>query len=83
MPEQSPSQLINDWQTATKNKNAKTLSKVSTGFTRRLLTTAAAGLPTRQCLPNKIQQRPGQHPFQTRQCKEITTSHESVRRHGS
>ena len=42
MPEQSPSQLINDWQTATKNKNAKTLSKVSTGFTRRLLTTAAA-----------------------------------------
>ena len=48
MPEPSPSQLINDWQTATKNKNAKTLSKVSTGFTRRLLTTAAAviGLAT-------------------------------------
>ena len=42
MPEQSPSQLINDWQTAAKNKDAKTLSKVSTGFTRRLLTTAAA-----------------------------------------
>jgi hypothetical protein len=42
MPEQSSAQLINDWQTAAKNKDAKTLSKVSTGFTRRLLTTAAA-----------------------------------------
>jgi hypothetical protein len=42
MPSQSPSQLINDWQTAAKNKDAKTLSKVSTGLTRRLLTTASA-----------------------------------------
>jgi hypothetical protein len=42
MPEQSPSQLINSWRTAAKNKDVKTLSKASIGFTRRLLTTAAA-----------------------------------------
>ena len=42
MPEQSPSQLINDWQTAARKKDAKMLSKVSIGFTRHLLTTAAA-----------------------------------------
>ena len=42
MPEQSTSQLMNDWQTTAKNKDAKTLSKASTGFMRRLLTTAAA-----------------------------------------
>ena len=83
MPEQPSPQLINDCQTSARPKDANILSKVSADFTHRLLTTAAAGLPTRQCLPNKIQQRPGQHPFQTRQCKEITTSHESVRRHGS
>ena len=30
MPEQSPSQLINDWQTAAKDKDAKTLQNFYT-----------------------------------------------------
>jgi hypothetical protein len=42
MPEQPPSQLINDCQTSARPKDAKLLPKVSADFTRRLLTTAAA-----------------------------------------
>jgi hypothetical protein len=42
MREQSTSQIINDWQKAAKNKDAKTLSRISAGFRRGLLTTAAA-----------------------------------------
>ena len=45
MSKQSPSQLTNGWQTAAKNKNAKTLSKVSTGVACRLLVTVAAFAP--------------------------------------
>jgi hypothetical protein len=42
MPEQPSSQFINDCQTSARPKDVKMLSKVPTGFMRRLLTTASA-----------------------------------------